>query len=319
MATRDQKVVVIGLPFAGKTTFVAALWDVVGSGEVAGSLQLDHLDGDKHHLNEIRNRWADCQKIDRTKIPNETMVSMWLKDIGSGRVSEVVFTDMSGESFEQQWIERVCTREYCQLIDQIAGALLFIHPRHLKEAVLIRDAVPMMRHLPIPSPAAVAGSDVDAPEVTAGHSATSAVGATIAPPLPTKPYYASTQVQLVELLQLVRGLRSSETDRLRLGVIISAWDVIEKQSKAGKAAPGAWLRERVSLLDQFLRANRESFDYDVFGVSAQGGELDQAAELRKSHQPSDRIIVVHGTNRSHDITVPVRWVLSLSSEGAANS
>jgi len=320
MANKDQKIVVIGLPFAGKTTFVAALWDVLGSGEVAGSLQLDHLDGDNHHLNEIRNRWADCQEIERTKISNETMVAMWLKDTRSEQVSQLVFTDMSGESFEQQWTERVCTREYSQLIDQITGALLFIHPRHVKEAVLIRDTAAMIRHLPSPSPTEVTGNDIDAPKFTTRHSARSTVEATMVPALPTKPSYASTQVQLAELLQFIRNLRSSQTDKLRLGVVISAWDLIEKQSKSEKARPGSWLRQRAPLLDQFIRANPESFDYDVFGVSAQGGELEQAEELRRlSYEPSKRIVVVHGAHRSHDITVPVRWVLGFDSGAPATS
>jgi len=322
VAGQDQRVVVIGLPEVGKTTFLAALWDVVGSGEVPGALQLAQLEGDKHHLNEIRDRWADWEAIDRTKVPNETMVSMWLKEIVSGRVSEVIFTDMSGESFQQQWNERVCTPEYCALISQISGALLFIHPRQVMEAVLIRDAATMMRRLPSPSPSSVDDPGASALKPSAGRSAAPVGPAEVetANPLPTEPRYASTQVQLVELLQFVNVLRSSNTDKLRLGVILSAWDVVEKQSKGNNAGPRSWLSERMPLLDQFLRANPELFDYDVFGVSAQGGELDQAEELRKmSHQPSDRIIVIHGAQRSHDITVPVRWVLRFDSNAAANS
>ncbi len=218
----EQKIVVIGLPFAGKTTFVAALWDVVGSGEVVGSLQLDHLDGDYHHLNEIRNRWADCQEIERTKISNETKVTMHLKDVATKRVSQLVFTDMSGESFEQQWLERVCTPEYGLLISQISGILLFIHPRHLKETVLIRDAIPIMHNLPRASRSI---ENVNAGEQPTNELRKSAVDE-LTGTLPPKPSYASTQVQLVELLQFVRNLRYPHTGALRVGVVVSAWDLI---------------------------------------------------------------------------------------------
>jgi hypothetical protein len=309
----DAKIVVVGLPFVGKTTFLAALWDVVGSGEIASALQLDKLSGDKHYLNEIRDRWADCQPIERTTIPDETLVSMRLKDTTSGRVSEVVFTDMSGESFQQQWNERVCTIEYKELIEQITGALLFIHPRRVKEAVLIRDAAPLMEALAAASATATASGDqpAEASKRTGSEAVTTSPN-----PLPSEPHYASTQVQLVELLQFLRHLRGVKSERVRLGVVISAWDVVEKQVVAKNQTPEDWLEKRLPLVNQFLRGNNETFDYEVFGVSAQGGELSDADRLRKSNRPSDRILVLHKGKRSNDITVPVRWVLELESEAA---
>lgn len=38
---------IIGMPNSGKTTFLAALWHLVTSGEVKSSLALDHLEGIK--------------------------------------------------------------------------------------------------------------------------------------------------------------------------------------------------------------------------------------------------------------------------------
>jgi hypothetical protein len=307
MVSDTKRVAVIGLPGVGKTTFLAALWDVVGSGEVVGSLQLDRLEGDKHHLNEIRNRWADCLEIERTKIPDETLVSMQLKDVQNQTVNEIVFTDMSGESFEQQWNERSCKNDYRDLITGVSGILLLIHPRKVKEAILIRDAAKILEMLPKP-----------AADIGQSHAGSVAAQAAAAKPLPTEPHYASTQVQLVDLLQFVREIRAPDAPRLKLAIIISAWDVVESlATKATRVAPQDWFRKRLPLLDQFVRANPELFDNEVFGISAQGGELTEADKLRMS-SPSDRISVVRGKQRSHDITLPVRWVLDFPVAPAGN-
>ena len=309
MAEETKRVVVIGLPHVGKTTFLAALWDVVGSGEVVGSLQLDRLEGDKHHLHEIRNRWADCLEIDRTKIPDETLVSMRLKSTHSQLVNEIVFTDMSGESFEQQWNERTCKRKYANIIKDASGILLLIHPKRVKEAILISDAVKMSKVLEEP----VAGTSKST------TSDTSATRAPSAKPLPTEPRYAATQVQLVEMLQFVRHLRPQRAKRLRLGIIISAWDVVETLARKNAVpTPEAWFSERLALLEQYVRSNSEIYEHEVFGVSAQGGELKDADTLRKCN-PAGRISVVHKGNRSNDITLPVRWVLNFVLESNAKS
>lgn len=74
----DQLVLVIGLPKTGKTTFLAALWDVVDTENVEGSLVLESVDGDSEHLNTIRVLWANCKEMPRTLIGKGKTVSMKL-------------------------------------------------------------------------------------------------------------------------------------------------------------------------------------------------------------------------------------------------
>src|SRR6266481_3419243 len=102
----------MGLPKTGKTTFLAALWDVVDTKKVAGSLILECVDGDQQHLNSIRDLWADCQEIPRTLIGKEKTVSMTLRDRQSSVKGRISFPDMDGEVFERQWTDRVWPRSY---------------------------------------------------------------------------------------------------------------------------------------------------------------------------------------------------------------
>lgn len=256
-----RTVLVIGLPRTGKTTFLAAFWDVVSSGEVPTSLQLDLLNGDKHHLNEIRNLWADCNEIPRTRIADECTVSMTLRDPTTGTVSELCFPDMDGESFERQWTERTWSEPYAALVGQATGALLFVHPEKVKEAPLILDAQRLMKPL--------LNKATPALPPDAGDQAS------FRDTLPAEPTYAATQVQLVELVQFVQGAKLG-TERFRLCVLVSAWDLVQKH---GVGNPEHWLKRRLPLLHQYLVANADAMPFTVYGVSAQGGELADASQL----------------------------------------
>src|SRR5260370_25751159 len=105
-AITSYKQLIIGLPETGKTTFLAALWHVVNSREVRGALELLHLEGDRKHLNIIRKAWLEFREVGRTIPTTEQIVSMRLGVQGEAEAGELVFSDMSGEAFRQQWVDR---------------------------------------------------------------------------------------------------------------------------------------------------------------------------------------------------------------------
>ena len=65
------KVLVIGLPRAGKTTYLAAFWHLLLSEEVADALQMAELQPSREHLNNITALWRQWKKIARTALPKE--------------------------------------------------------------------------------------------------------------------------------------------------------------------------------------------------------------------------------------------------------
>lgn len=291
----------MGLPRTGKTTFLAALWDVVDAANIAGSLVLENLEGDQEHLNRIRDLWANCEEIPRTRVADEKTVSMNLRDRQSDLRACVSFPDVDGEAFQRQWTDREWPQSHAEIVRRSDSALLFIHPAKVKDGALIRDARPLI--------AAVTQGEVGGPAVVASAppAAEPAGGQTV----PASPLFAPTQVQVVELLQFMRRSRGS-VNGFRLGVIISAWDMVIKQ---GSVTPDKWLQDRMPLLNQYLTAHKETTPFRVYGVSAQGGDITKdAVRLRKMHCASDRIIVVEGKAKSSDITLPVRWVMGATAE-----
>lgn len=288
----------IGLPEAGKTTFLAALWHVTEREEVPGSLRLEKISENAKHLNSIKNDWLSFTKVVRTVPGQEQSATLWLRD-EAGTLGEVVFPDLSGESFQGAWEERHWTKEYDELVASAGALLLFVHPGTLKEPYTIAE---MQKIAEAAFPEAVVEGvapetehdDKEAPEKAEEWD----------------PEKAPTQVQLVELLQFVDE-RTKASRPIRVAVVVSAWDLV-KNDYPGEAGARTWLETRTSYLDQYLKSNFEQFTVRVYGVSAQGGDLKADRELLLNFEhASDRILIEGPDCSPHDISEPVRWCLRL--------
>jgi hypothetical protein len=292
MTAPQCKQFLIGLPEAGKTTFLAALWHVVTSNEVEGSLVLERLSGDKEYLNIIRDLWADVKPLERTKVSAEQLVSMLLKDQKRGFVTETILPDLSGESFNIQWEHRKMKKDHATLISEAIGGLLLIHPDKVIEETLIPDAIRIVDGMK---------NQTEHISETIDEGISERIDQTV-----WDPKKAPTQIKLVDLLQFITALNNKKP--IKLAVVISAWDRIPSGT-----LPSDWIKKRLPLLWQYLMANSEAFSVAFYGVSAQGGNLGEAVELRKKHTPSERIRVIKDDQaESHDITAPIRWIMDNS-------
>jgi len=273
---------IVGLPGAGKTTFLAALWHVVEYNGVGAGLTVERLDGDREYLNEIRSRWLKCESQLRTSTSSEASVTMLLRAQPAGDTMEISFPDMSGESFRAQWTTRQWSDEYNDLVQGATGVMLFVHPVGISEPHRIDQADELVAALGDVG----GGGEVQRQEVP-----------------PWNPDDAPTQVQLVELLQFIGAKKRVG---MNLAVVISAWDIASRS----ETRPTEWLRLRLPLLSQYLSANDDTWNTTIFGVSAQGGDFETDAErLLTEHIPAKRIIVVDGDTTSSDITAPVRKLM----------
>lgn len=281
---------VLGLPGAGKTTFIAALRHVTEAGDVAGALRLVSLGDHDGFVNSIKRQWLNCEPLGRTQPGKEQNVRLQLARVEDLEASiDLAFPDLAGELIEQQWSLRRCTDSYAELAREAAGVLLFIHPE-VVVPVRIADANVALAGLLAPNtPVGVE----DAAPARAYH-----------------PQEAATQVKLVELLQVIVLLRN-DAARVPLAVVVSAWDRVQKPAaQAGNELPrpADWLGRALPLFQQFLTANAHAFDYRVYGLSAQGGDLKDDKAALQSAVPSQRIQLVDGASVTSDLTQPVQWL-----------
>jgi len=280
------KQLLLGLPATGKTTFLAAFWHVVESEEVPESLNLVNLEGDREYLNRIRGQWLSFNEVKRTPSGPAETVSMRMLDQNRGIETELFISDLAGETFREQWVSRKWDGSFARTARDTEGLLLFVHPNEIIEPTTISDVLSL-----------TAAQDMDDGGETV-HK-------------PNEPWHAenaATQVQLVDLLQFcVASL--SRNQPLKVAVVVSAWDIVTEQ--IGEVVPAEWIKQRMPLLAQFLLSNQEDITAEVYGVSAQGGDLTRdRATLIQKEVASNRIIVQGGSKRSHDITRPLQWLMA---------
>ena len=282
----EKGILLVGLPKAGKTTFVAALWHVVKSEEIEDSLRLSVLGGDDTYLNQIRDEWLDYVEVVRTTQQNEAIPTMHLIDTSGKLKCALSVPDLSGETYRSHWVDREWSDKFHLAANEASGILVFLHPNQPLEAPEITTTMRMMGPL----------TKVEAEAEAAAEQPS------------WDPEKAAGIVQLVEVLQfLKRNLKCP----LRVAVMVSAWDLI----KARYATPDEFISKRTPLLEQFLRTNADCFKFTVFGISALGGDLENKADTDRlqseTQHASDRIEVVPAApGTAHDITRPLRWALS---------
>lgn len=270
---KAESLVLMGMKGSGKTSYLAALWHLVESKEDDRTMIVPKLGPDRQYLNMIRNQWERFLPVERTSLQKPQSVSMTLSERGRSEAISIRIPDLSGEIYREQWEERHVRREFSSLAAEATGIMLFIHPTEITVSQLIE------------------------PNESTERQST--------PELLWNPGMAPTQVKLVDILQSMKFLRNSEIQKVRLAIIISAWDLV-----VGEVLPEEWLSFKMPLLHQYLSSRIDYEDYRIYGVSALGGSLandiDALAKLGKS---SDRIhIRSNGLKDSHDLTEPLRFL-----------
>ena len=277
------KLLLIGLPETGKTTFLAALWHAVY--KVKGELRLKELPVQSKYIDDIWLKWVDCKPLGRTIQGPMQFVEMKVVHLEARETIELIFPDLSGETFEKGHFEdRQWSKEYDRLVSGAAGIILFIHPDKVYDKDLIVNADRLAEGLQ-----ATNDADLELDKVEISWSFDK----------------VPTQVKIVDLLQLhLKHLKNGELSRVV--VVISAWDRIPKKSEI----PKEWLEARLPLLHQYLHANQDWIDSEVFGVSAQGGDIEEDRDnLLRMRDASLRIIVREKDGKDANICTPITWVL----------
>lgn len=280
--TSTKSCFIVGLPSAGKTSFLAALAYSLVQRETPTRLCWQQFSGNQQYLAKLAETWCAGSQVPRT-MPDTQQESLHLDLIDAdGGAYDVTFPDLSGETFQAQYMDREIRQLLAEIVQNSDSFLLFLNPEKIVEPALIADLPSGTRH----------SKDTENVEGT---------GLRKRDPL----YDDATAAQLVVLLQDFLSLRRGQ--RLPLGVVVSAWDIIKDDYKF----PQDFVKQRLSLLWQYLVSNSDVLFTRYYGVSAQGGRLQSLEEAERlveqfEDYPLHRILVVNESGEvSHDITIPL--------------
>lgn len=311
------KFMMMGLPHSGKSTFVAALWQVVQSPDVPEAMTLGPLNGDYTYINKLHKLWTEGEELPRTDVGQEGIISIPLRNRSPQSKStevEVILPDLSGESFNQQWEMRTMLAEYHKHLIESTGLLIFIHSQKFNPGELLSLNTVELENILLSDEKEDTSSEVKDEEASTLASDPSEdsqqVEEATAPVIKSVPFQAEnvpTQTKVVDLLQQALWLTARNQIR-KVVLIISAWDLVRNRI----GSPTEWLDTAMPLLAQYIKSNNESFSYRVFGISAQGAEYSKESRvaLLGQRNASKRITVTDGKTEHNNITAPLQWLMS---------
>jgi GTPase SAR1 family protein len=278
MEEHDYQLLIVGLPEAGKTSFIHALDDLLQRPQSPDALRSYGLALDRTYLERDKKTFRAGKKIVHThRSLEDAPPELWFEDPKTKRKGRLFIPDLRGETFQDQWTDRRWAESYRDDLNKIRGILLFIRADTPASNQELLGAMVTMRK-------------------------------DTANPLPWEPRKASPQVQLVDVLQFI-DTRGNITRPIKLALMVSAWDTFKPDSKQPKD-PGSFVTREWGLLDQYLRANSSTYLSKVYGVSALGGTEEELKELSRL-PPQKRARIVDGLVSGNDLTRPLRWMLGI--------
>lgn len=298
-----KKVFMIGMPSSGKTTYLASLCRLLLYGEQKTEWRLDIKDVPEG-FDEIRKF---IKNLNSYKIVGRTQE---IYDIGLNLYNQnqewmqFVVPDSSGEIFRDLVYDR---RIASNIMDQIVESdmlLFFINVN----TMISEDRIKLgeksaIKQLNEEQGDKVIQSAEDKVEEYAGDKENEQIESKeqVKNKEEEQKKY-NNQSALVELLQNIIYLVPHS---LNIRFVISAWDLVEKEFKQDKVTPEEYIKQKLPLLYQYLVFNFKLVDYDIWGVSAQGGDFDDEDDLKKlqSNNGEDYVCVVDSkADISKDLT-----------------
>lgn len=285
-----KSVLLMGLPGTGKSTYLAALWHCLTSGEVECRFAYNRFVGSIERLEELVEKWRRCTPLGRTSTDEEgdfAIEATW-----QGQEVSLRFPDLSGERMNELVEDRTFSPAFVEELETSTALVMFVNAnRELDEMGIeeLNEAIPR--------------------EVTTEETPPTAPAP---PPKPWANKNASLNARSLELAYRVREHMGAKLSRL--AIVVSAWDQVE-----GSVAPQEWLAREMPLLSQYLSnsaLNGGPLEVAYFGVSSLGGDIsdsDTRARLQ-SVSPGKWVMCTGSENgpieRTSDISRPFGWALA---------
>jgi hypothetical protein len=269
------RLVLVGMPQTGKSTYLGALWALVQS-PLEHSVSEVSFAGDRSYIQRLAERVARCEPLERTAVDAHEGMAVELLFQAQGR-ADVLIPDTSGESLRVLVEDRVWHPELRAACEAATAIAIFVHPDRVRA----------------PQPIALLAAAGLADEPAPDHEQ-QAVDFNVRE-------HACTAAELIDAFENIAE-RCIDRWPIRVAVIVSAWDRV-----VGDPTPHRWLQTRLPGLLATIESNPDIARLEVFGVSAQGGSLDAREELLAKGEICDRVYARDRSGLPVSLVAPMRW------------
>jgi hypothetical protein len=304
-----NSVLLIGGPDAGKSNFLFRLWIAIDHG--GGALVKDGLPSELEYLRGGAEQLLEGEFAGHTseEVHERVIVPVRSSALAAAPGGIMVVPDVAGEQVLAICRTRQWSRAWEELISPRCACLLFVRAGSDEVVAPLDWATCFEKY----------GAVIDAPDSELAAGATDPMGPNDSQTDDEKATQTPTQVVLTEWLQFLRRAFTAVAGgsfRPRVGMVISAWDAVPVDQQP--AGPVPYLKDNFPMLHQFIEANKDRFDFQLFGVSIVDGDLKNDEQFKETYlngRPQDFGVVVHSLSgqltQSSDITLPVAWALRL--------
>lgn len=245
----------VGMPESGKTTYLVSLYCQVAMGIIHTLLRLEEADvpeGETAIENSIENLLGG-REVGRTLGKTQYDIQIPLAD-ETGKKTDLMIPDLSGEIFRDFVHDRRLLKSAADRLKDSDEVLFFLNTNTMAE----------QKYLSLMEKSAMKIVEENE-KVTGSEEAGFNEEAFLEPK-----YDKTNQSEVVDLLQ---GILFVANKRMKIKFIVSAWDKVEKEYPQEDILPEDYIERKLPLLSQYMRTNTDKMKYQVWGVSAQGGDF----------------------------------------------
>lgn len=275
---KSKNILLAGLPAAGKSTYITALWAVEKDGKSGHLLSCDGLPSESYYIDGMRDNWMVLKEVRRTAYAEPQEIVLPMKSSHSGEKINLALPDFKGEIF-QRVLDNVVSEDLREWCDKSEGILFMLNLGGMSPELLQEEM-----------------SKTAKPKVEMENVAMSSNDIT----------------DVVKNVLLLKFLRKMMGD-CPISICFSCWDI---QDTVEDTSAEQWVKENHPCVYNFVLDHFKKHRY--YGISAQGADYhnlneEREDDLAEKTTKKERAFVFTD-KKSFDITEPIDFLLTANNE-----
>lgn len=266
----NHSCLMVGLPSAGKTTYLAAFWAIEKEGNTGHKVSCSKYPADTKYLDEQKNKWLSQEKVQRTTLGTE--IHLDLKHTETGKCLTLHVPDFKGESFQRLLMNEVedSIQNWIAQADSIVFFIPYIQSDSLKDEVL--------------------GGDENS-ELVANTN------------------FTINEVSLwTQNIMLLKYLHEKLGSSVPISICFSAWDEIVVETDTESVEE--WIKTEHRFFYNFVKSHFDKFKFFGVSAQGKKYEREDAFDEKLDELThAKKRAYVFTDKKSNDITEPIAFLL----------